>query len=117
MKKNFVKAVFNAEKRTLTAFTNDGRCEDFDVYTQKEYDDYVTLETLAEHLKESDELPEDYSSYEEYAEGMWDDVDEILFDPTYSDQWDELRKMAGISAKDYPRLSWSCSYPASMYEG
>lgn len=115
MSKKFIKAVFNADKMTLTAFTNDGRCEDFDVYTQEEYEKSCTIEALAEHLKELDELPEDYSSYEEYAEEMQDSIDKILFDFSYSDQWDELCKMAGISAKDY-RLSWSASYPASMYD-
>lgn len=113
----FVKAVFNADKMKLTAFTDDERCEDFDVFTQEQYDKYCTLETLVEYLRESDELPEYYDSYEEYAEGMWDSVDEILFDLTYSNQWEKLCKMAGIDVKDYPHASWAASYPESMYEG
>lgn len=112
----FIKAVFNAKTMKLTAFTNEHRCEDFDVYTQKEYDEVCTLKTLTERLKESDELPDCYDSYEEYAEAMWDSVDEILFDRSYSDQWEELCKKAGIKVKDYPIASWAASYPESMFE-
>ena len=117
---NFIKAVYNPEKRIITAFTDEHRCEDFDVYTQEEFDNYITLENLKENIEESGEqLPECYESFEEYARDLWEEgeAERTLFDLSYSDQHENICKLAGVDINTPLYLSWACSYPESMYDG
>jgi len=117
MEKKFIKAVYKAEERTMLAFTDNGRCIIFDVYTQKDYDEYVTLENLTEYLKECGDLPEEFASYEDYAKDVWncDEAEGFLLDPSCSDQWNEICKLAGIDPEEFPYSSWSGDFPSSTF--
>ena len=117
MNRKFIKAVYKAEERTMLAFTDNGRCIIFEVYTQKDYDEYVTLENLTEYLKECGDLPEEFESYEEYAKDVWncDEAEGFLLDPSCSDQWNEICELACIDPEEFPYSSWSGNFPSSAF--
>ena len=115
-----IRAEFNAQTRHMTAWLDYGKMiekVEFWTYTQEEYEDYVTLENLTNYLAGATELPEDYETYQEWAEELMDEgkEDEVLFDNSYSWLWTDICKMAGIDEEDIPYCS-CCSLSTESKE-
>lgn len=110
----FIKAIFDAENRTMTAWT-ERNCMEFWTYTQEEYDDYVTFENLVEYLQGATELPEGYESYEDWANDIWSvgEQHEIMMDTSYCCYWREICELAGIDEDEIPYSSCCAIGPAN----
>lgn len=118
---NFIKAQYNENDRTMVAWTDENRVELFYVYSQEEYDDRITFENLVEYLEDSvceDEIPEEYGTYEKWAEAMWGAGDQyqLLFDACAD--WMDVLRLAGLDpySDEHAYGEWTASMPVSSYE-
>ena len=94
MATTFVKAQYDADNRTMVAWTDHDRVELFYVYSQQEHDDRINRANLAEYLEDQfyeNEIPEKYDgSYEKWADSFsYDDMSEMLFDSSHCCEWPE----------------------------
>jgi hypothetical protein len=102
----FESASFDSAHKRLTAIVGNTSYE-FDVYTQEDLDNYMTIENCALFLEEHCELSERFSSYREWALCVfsYDEQYELMLDTSYSKQWPDLCRMAGVDYNDYPYSS------------
>ncbi len=112
----FIKAQFDADSRIMTAWTEYEEVE-FHTYTQEEHDDYVTHENLTEYLKGASELPEDFDSYEDWADAIFacGDADRVMMDESYCCYWDDICELAGVDVDEIP-YSDCCSIRSINWE-
>ena len=111
----FFRAEFNAETKKMTAWQDCGKMIEvvqFWTYTQEDYEDYVTIENLTNYLAGATELPEDYESYEDWAQEIWNEgqQDEVLFDLSYTECWRDICHLAGVDEESIPYSSCCSLY-------
>lgn len=117
----FIKAQYDADNREMVAWTEGGRVEIFWVYSQEEFQDRITRENLAEYLEDmfyEHEIPEQYSSYQEWADSFdYSDMSEMLFDSSYCCEWPDICRLAGLDPDDDNNAygEWNASMPVSHY--
>ena len=123
MATTFVKAQYDADNRTMVAWTDRDRVELFYVYSQQEHDDRINRANLAEYLEDQfyeNEIPEKYDgSYEKWADSFsYDDMSEMLFDSSHCCEWPDICRLAGLDPNDDNNAfgEWTASMPASHYK-
>lgn len=54
------------------------------------------------------------SSYSEYVDELMQDVDLLVFDPSYSEHHNKIREMLGVTEEDYPMIT--CTGGGRMFK-
>jgi len=75
---------------------------EFAPVSEEEYEESTSLEAVTEYIEGATELPEQYESYEAWAEDIIaaGEAGDLVFDQSYSSLWDMMREECGLSDEE-----------------